>query len=153
MIRLLLAALVIVPVLEIYVVIQVGEVIGVGWTVVALVAESVLGAWLVRREGRRAWRTLVGELTGGGLTGAALASGATADGAVLLLGGVLLLTPGFITDLFGFLCVLPFTRPLFRRALVGLVARRYAPAGGGFGPTQQFGTIEGRVVDRPDGFG
>jgi len=107
------------PILEIYVIIQVGSVIG-GWpTVALLLAESLLGAWIVRREGRRAWRALRETFLSGTMPDSELA-----DAALVLVGGVLLLTPGFITDFAGFLFVLPFTRPLVRRALGGFVARR-----------------------------
>jgi UPF0716 protein FxsA len=107
------------PVLEIYVIIQVGSVIG-GWpTVALLLAESLLGAWIMRREGRRAWRSLRETFLAGTIPDRELA-----DAGLVLVGGALLLTPGFITDLFGFLFVLPFTRPLVRRALSAFFARR-----------------------------
>ncbi|WP_214323969.1 FxsA family protein [Nonomuraea sediminis] len=107
---LLFLAFLVVPVLEIWVLIQVGSVIG-GWTTVALlIADSLLGAWLVRREGRRAWRALQEALQSGRMPDRELA-----DGGLILVGGALLLTPGFLTDIAGFACVLPFTRPLMRR--------------------------------------
>ncbi|MBN6051498.1 FxsA family protein [Nonomuraea sp. RK-328] len=107
---LLFLAFLVVPVLEIWLLIQVGSVIG-GWpTVALLIADSLLGAWLVRREGRRAWRALQEALGSGRMPDRELA-----DGALVLVGGALLLTPGFVTDIAGFLCVLPFTRPLMRR--------------------------------------
>jgi UPF0716 protein FxsA len=108
-----------VPVLEIYVIIQVGQAIG-GWpTVALLLIESLLGAWIVRHEGRRAWRALNETFRGGRLPDRELS-----DAALVLVGGVLLLTPGFVTDAFGFLFVLPFTRPAVRRLLAAYVARR-----------------------------
>ncbi|MCO5972289.1 FxsA family protein [Actinoallomurus soli] len=108
-----------IPVLEIYVIIQVGELIG-GWpTVALLLAESVLGAWIIRREGRRAWRALKETLGGGRMPDRELA-----DAGLVLVGGALLLTPGFVTDFFGFLFVLPFTRPLVRRLLSRYAERR-----------------------------
>ncbi|NUP62044.1 MAG: FxsA family protein, partial [Nonomuraea sp.] len=107
---LLFLAFLVVPVLEIWLLIQVGSVIG-GWpTVGLLIADSLLGAWLVRREGRRAWRRLQDSLREGRMPDRELA-----DGGLVLVGGALLLTPGFVTDIFGFACVLPFTRPLMRR--------------------------------------
>ncbi|NUW41808.1 FxsA family protein [Nonomuraea rhodomycinica] len=107
---LLFLAFLVVPVLEIWLLIQVGSVIG-GWpTVALLIADSLLGAWLVRREGRRAWRALREALESGRMPDRELA-----DGGLILVGGALLLTPGFFTDIAGFLCVLPFTRPLMRR--------------------------------------
>lgn len=115
----LFLAFLLMPVLEIYVIIQVGGLIG-GWqTAVLLLGESLLGAWIVRREGRRAWRSLQDTFGRGAMPDRELA-----DAALVLVGGVLLLTPGFITDVFGFLFVLPFTRPLVRRLLIAYAARR-----------------------------
>ncbi|MFI9556844.1 FxsA family protein [Nonomuraea endophytica] len=120
MVRLLLfLAFLVVPVLEIWVLIQVGSVIG-GWTTVALlIADSLFGAWIVRREGRRAWRSINESLQSGRMPDKELA-----DGALILVGGALLLTPGFLTDIVGFLCVLPFTRPMMRRLGSWFFARR-----------------------------
>jgi UPF0716 protein FxsA len=123
--RLLLVLLFVgVPLLEIYVIIQVGEAIGAMPTILLLVAESALGAWLVKREGARAWRALTEAVRSGQLPGRELG-----DAAVILVGGVLLLTPGFVTDLFGFFFVLPFTRPLARRALATFVSTRVLTIG------------------------
>jgi UPF0716 protein FxsA len=107
---LLFLAFLVVPVLEIWLLIQVGSVIGGPATVALLLADSLLGAWIVRREGRRAWRALQEALRSGRMPERELA-----DGGLILVGGALLLTPGFFTDVFGFLCVLPFTRPMMRR--------------------------------------
>ncbi|WP_113702497.1 FxsA family protein [Nonomuraea lactucae] len=116
---LLFLAFLIVPVLEIWLLIQVGSVIG-GWqTVALLIADSLLGAWLVRREGRRAWRALQEALQSGRMPDRELG-----DAALILVGGALLVTPGFFTDLAGFLCVLPFTRPLMRRLGAWFFERR-----------------------------
>jgi UPF0716 family protein affecting phage T7 exclusion len=115
----LLLAFLAVPIVEIYVILQVGHLIG-GWpTVALLVFESLLGTWIVRREGRRAWRALTATLQEGAMPDRELA-----DAALVLVGGVLLLTPGFVTDIFGFLFVLPFTRPLVRRLLTAYAGRR-----------------------------
>lgn len=116
---LLAAALLVLPILEIYVVIQVGQQIGAVPTIVLLVAESALGAWIVRREGRRAWTALTSAFHTGRLPTRELS-----DAALVLVGGTLLLTPGFVTDVFGFFFVLPFTRPIARRWLSWLAARR-----------------------------
>jgi len=115
----LLAAFVVVPLAEIYVLIQVGQAIGAWWTILILVADSIVGAWLIRREGGRAWRTLQGALSSGRMPARELA-----DGALILIGGTLMLAPGFVTDAFGILLILPFTRPVARRLLTTVVARR-----------------------------
>jgi UPF0716 protein FxsA len=120
------------PIVEIYVIIQVGQAIGALPTIVLLVLESLLGAWLVKREGRRAWRALTQTLSSGQLPGRELA-----DAALVLVGGTLLLTPGFVSDVFGFFFVLPFTRPIARRILLSLAARRLATrARRGYGPSR-----------------
>jgi UPF0716 protein FxsA len=108
-----------VPLLEIVVLIQVGQAIGVWWTIVLLIADSIIGAWLIKREGRRAMRALNEALANGRMPARELA-----DGILILVGGTLMLAPGFVTDAFGMLMILPFTRPLARRALTRLLAAR-----------------------------
>jgi UPF0716 protein FxsA len=135
-----------VPVLEIAAIIAVGKVIG-GWqTLALLVFESVLGAWLVRREGARAWEALSTALRTGRMPSRQLA-----DAALVLVGGTLLLTPGFLTDIVGFFFILPLTRPVARRILERAVARRLlggAFRGWGRGPVGPGGpgVIEGEVL-------
>jgi UPF0716 protein FxsA len=122
----LFLAFLVVPVLEIWVLIQIGSVIG-GWqTVALLIADSVLGAWLVRHEGRRAWAALRTAIQSGRMPDRELA-----DGAMIVAGGALLLTPGFVTDLFGFFLILPFTRPIARRWLSWFLGRRVRVLAGG----------------------
>jgi UPF0716 protein FxsA len=120
---LLLAAFVLVPLVEIYVIIQVGQAIGPWWTILLLIADSVLGSWLVKREGARAWRALRSALDQGRMPATELA-----DGMLILVGGLLMLTPGFVLDIVGALCILPFTRPIGRRALAGFVSRKLTVA-------------------------
>lgn len=117
---LLVVLFLVVPVVEIYLIVQVGQLIGPLPTALLLLGESLLGAWLVKREGRRAWRTLQVALGSLRPPGRELL-----DGALLLIGGTLLLTPGFLTDVLGFFLVLPVTRPLARRALLRLLSRRF----------------------------
>ena len=112
-------AFVVVPLVEIYVLIQVGQVIGPWWTILLLIADSILGAWLIRREGRRAWLALTTALNSGQMPAKELA-----DGALILVGGTLMLSPGFVTDGLGILLILPFTRPVARRLLTKVVSKR-----------------------------
>lgn len=112
-------ALLVVPLLEVLVIIQVGRVIG-GWpTLGLLLVESAFGAWLVRREGARAWEALRTALTTGRMPALELV-----DAALVLVGGVLLLAPGFITYIVGFFFVLPISRPITRRWLEAAVERQ-----------------------------
>jgi UPF0716 protein FxsA len=124
----LVALLVVVPIVEIAVLLAVGRAIG-GWeTLGLLLVESALGAWLVRREGARAWAALVSALRTGRMPSRELT-----DAALVLVGGTLLLTPGFVTDIVGFGFVLPATRPLARGLLIRLVERRLLA---GLGPVR-----------------
>ena len=113
-----------VPLIEIYVIIQVGQAIGAWWTILLLVLDSIFGSWLIRHEGGRAWQALREALDSGRMPARELA-----DGALILIGGTLMLAPGFVTDAFGMLMILPVTRPLFRRLLTGVVANRLVVLG------------------------
>ena len=129
---LLAAAFVAVPLLEIWVILQVGQLVGPWWTIVLLVLDSMIGAWLVKREGGRTWRALREALQHGRMPARELA-----DGALVLVGGTLMLSPGFVLDVAGVLLILPATRPLARRLLTRVVERRLVvvPAfGTPFGP-------------------
>lgn len=142
----LLVALLVVPTLEISVIVSVGRQIGVLPTLVLLLVESALGAWLVRREGARAWRAL-----SQALTSRRMPAGELSDAALVLVGGTLLVTPGFITDVVGFFFVLPFTRPLARRLLTRIVERQLlggAMRAGPFGDRPP--VVPGVVIDPPD---
>lgn len=146
---LLVVALIVVPLLEIYVLIQVGQVIGAWWTILLLVVDSIIGSWLIRREGGRAWRALTTAINSGRMPARELA-----DGALILVGGTLMLSPGFVTDAFGILLILPVTRPAFRRLLTGFVTRRVVVAtlgetGRGPGAGPQGPVVRGDVVDDP----
>jgi UPF0716 protein FxsA len=139
----LLTVFVIVPLIEIYVLVQVGQVIGPWWTILLLVVDSILGTWLVRHEGGRAWRALRDALDNGRMPAKELA-----DGALILIGGTLMLAPGFVTDAFGLVAILPFTRPFARRLLTAVVARRLTVVGRDArrpGPPDD--VVRGEVVD------
>ncbi len=146
----LVAALfVVVPLVEIYLIVQAGQAIGIGWTILILVADSILGAVLLKREGVAAWRALTTALASYRMPARELA-----DGVLVLVGGTLLLTPGFFTDALGFFFILPFTRPLARRALTAVITRRLL--GGPPGPPTGAGrrrspgpddVVRGEVVD------
>src|SRR5918995_2430165 len=114
-----LVGIVLLLVIEVAVVVAVSSWIGVGWTLLALVGISLVGGWLVRREGARAWRSFSGAVAEG------RPPGRTAlDGVLILIGGLLVLLPGFVSDVLGLLCLLPPTRRLLGRALVGWALTR-----------------------------
>ena len=118
-VRAVLALLLLIPLVEVVVAILVGEAIG-GWlTFVLLVVLSLLGLALVKREGRRSWAALSKALRSGDMPAREIA-----DTLLVLVGGVLLLTPGFVTAVVGLFFLLPFTRPVTRRWLELAVGRR-----------------------------
>jgi UPF0716 protein FxsA len=140
---------IVLPVVEIYLLIQLGQAIGAWWTVLLLVADGVLGGYLMKHEGRRAWRALNEALAQHRMPATELA-----DGALILVGGTLLLTPGFLSDVAGFFLVLPVTRPVARKALARYLVRKFRDGGrgGASGPTtrQRPGpdsVVQGEVVD------
>jgi UPF0716 protein FxsA len=110
---------VVVPIVEIYLIVQLGQAVGPWWTILLLIGAGVLGSVLVKREGGRAWRALQDALASHRMPATELA-----DGALVLIGGTLLLTPGFMSDVVGLFLILPLTRPVARRALAAVVRRR-----------------------------
>ncbi len=140
---------VVVPLVEVYVLVQVGQVIGAWWTIALLVLDSLIGSWLIKREGGRAWSALRTALQQGRVPAREIA-----DGGLVLVGGTLMLTPGFVTDVLGILLIVPLTRPFFRRLLTRVVADRLVvlpvhgtqtqrrPGPGG-------SVVQGEVVEEP----
>ncbi|HHV21774.1 MAG TPA: FxsA family protein [Propionibacterium sp.] len=127
-IALLLVLLIAVPMAEIWTLLQVGSWIGLLPTIGLLLAIAVLGTWLSRREGGKAWQGINEALRTGEFP-----SGRMADGAMVLIGAVLLVFPGFLTDIVALLFLVPFTRPLMRRLLgwsIARQARKFTPAPG-----------------------
>ena len=127
----LLALFIIVPLAELYVILQVGDAIGAVWTILLLAADSALGAVLLKAQGRAVWRRFNETLAAG-----AMPHREVLDGVLVIFGGAFLFTPGFITDIVGVLFLIPPTRALARRALMkrvssrvvtGFAARRAAP--------------------------
>ena len=116
---LLAVVFLVVPVVELAVIIQVGHAIGGLETLVLLIAVSLLGGWLVKREGTGVLRRISTAVNNGRVPGRELA-----DGALILLAGALLLTPGFVSDIFGILLLLPPVRAVLRPLLVGALAKR-----------------------------
>jgi UPF0716 protein FxsA len=134
--RVAAALLLLLPVIEIMVMLAVGQAIGAWPTFLLLLATSALGAWLIKREGGGAWRAPPPELRDGRMPARELA-----DGVVVLVGGTLLLVPGFVTDVFGLFLVLPFTRPVARSLLEAVISRHIVAQVEVFGATT--------VTDRP----
>jgi UPF0716 protein FxsA len=115
----LLLLFIIVPIAELAVIIQVGQEIGVWWTIALLIADSLLGSLLMRAQGRAAWRRFA-EAT----QARRVPAREVLDGALIILGGALLLTPGFLTDIAGLALLLPPSRAVIRALLVRRLGRR-----------------------------
>jgi UPF0716 protein FxsA len=114
---------IVVPIAELAVIIQVGQAIGVWWTIGLLVADSILGSVLMRSQGRVAWRRFNAAVQEGRVPAREVL-----DGALVVFGGLLLLTPGFLTDVLGLVLLIPPTRALVRRVLARRLERRMVAA-------------------------
>ncbi|HEX2391569.1 MAG TPA: FxsA family protein [Solirubrobacterales bacterium] len=129
---LLIGLFIVVPIAELFVIIKVGELIGVWPTLALLLADALLGSLLLRHQGRGAWRRFSEALAQRRFPGTEVA-----DGVLIVVGGTLLLTPGFITDVFGLFLLIPPTRAiargLLRRWTVGRFTVIGFPGGGAFG--------------------
>jgi UPF0716 protein FxsA len=110
---------VVVPLIELVVIMRVNDMIGTGLTITLLVADSILGAWLLRHEGRKAWAQFRDALQQARWPGDEVT-----QGGLVIVGGTLLLTPGFVTDVVGFLLLLAPTRAVISR----LIRARLTPA-------------------------
>ncbi|HSA48773.1 MAG TPA: FxsA family protein [Yinghuangia sp.] len=156
----ILLPLVALPILEIYLISRVGTAIGAGSTVLLLLAGVIAGALAIKYEGRRALNRLSAAVTANADSHNPLAAAiptpaanrAAADAGLVILGGILLIIPGFITDALGLLCLLPFTRPLVRMAIGGAVGSQLARRtrfGAAMGHARE--TQDRMRMRRPDG--
>jgi UPF0716 protein FxsA len=115
----LLVVFILVPLAELYVILQVGDAIGAPLTILLLAADSVLGSVLLRSQGRAVWRRFNETLAAG-----AMPHREVLDGVFVIFGGAFLITPGFITDVVGVLLLLPPTRALIRRLVMRRLQQR-----------------------------
>jgi UPF0716 protein FxsA len=123
---LLFLAFLVIPLVELYVLLQVGSAIGALNTVVLVVLVGVAGAWLVKREGLGVVRRVRSQVAAGQVPGRELV-----DGFLILFGGALMLTPGFVTDLVGLALLLPPIRAAARRTLAHRLRVYVVGRGGG----------------------
>ncbi len=130
-------------VVEILALVALGSVIGIGWTLLVLLAGAVVGAWLARREGIRAAQALAEALASRRVAHAELT-----DGLLVAAAGLLFIVPGLVTDLAGLLLVLPPTRAIVRRRLVRAAEER-APGLRTARIRSTGDVIDGDVVDEP----
>lgn len=119
MFRILLLFIIIVPALEIALLLLSGRTLGLIPTVLLIISTGILGAWLARKEGAETIQKVNRQMQSGQMPGDAIL-----DGLCILVGGVVLLTPGFITDATGFLLLIPATRKPFKRWIKKFLERR-----------------------------
>ena len=148
---LLFILILLVPLIEIWLMIDIGSVIGAGWTVLAIIATAIIGASLVRLQGFGVYTRMQHSANRGELPAMEMIEGLS-----LFISGVLLLTPGFITDALGFLILIPPLRRWFalnllkRFFIVPMPGQPTGSAGNGQGSTVDIKTIEGefRRIDK-----
>ncbi len=136
----LVVLFIVVPILELWLIIEVGGLIGVLPTIALLLADSMLGALLLRHQGLGAWRRFnqaIGERRFPGRE--------VADGLLIVVGATLLLTPGFLTDAVGLAFLLPPTRAVLRRLLGSYFGRRFVVMGGPAGTAYGAASAGGRA--------
>jgi UPF0716 protein FxsA len=147
----LIALFILVPLAELYVILKVGDAIGVLWTIALLAADSVLGSLLLRSQGRTVWRRFNMALAEGRMPHREVL-----DGVLIVFGGAFLLTPGFLTDIVGIVLLVPPTRSIIRRIVARRLGRRVtvgvvggAPPGGRRAPSgdRQAYDVEGTATE------
>lgn len=117
----------VIPLIEIYVLVQVGSVIGALPTILLVVLTAVIGAFLLRQQGMSTLARFQQSVAKGEAP-----AGAMLEGVMLLIGGLLLMTPGFFTDTIGFACLLPFSRKWLAKSILRRVrVQPFNPQGGG----------------------
>jgi UPF0716 protein FxsA len=115
----LILLFIVVPIAELYVIIQVGQAIGAVPTIAILIADSVVGSLLLRSQGRAAWRRF-----NKALAQSKVPAREVVDGVLIIFGGALLITPGFLTDILGLILLIPPSRAAIRAVLASRLVPR-----------------------------
>jgi len=115
----LLILLIVVPVVELYILIEIGQQIGAFTTIGIIVLTGIIGAYLVKNQGFMILRKIQHDLSQGILPGDSLL-----QGIIILAGGIFLLTPGFITDIIGFIFLIPISREIVKKYLLIWLKRK-----------------------------
>jgi UPF0716 protein FxsA len=134
-----------IPFVEIYLLLKVGGIIGAFPTIFLVVFTAVLGTWLLRQQGFATFQRLQSNLAKGTIPAYEMI-----EGPIILVGGILLLTPGFITDILGFACLIPQLR---RKIAQYVIENHLVQAGGQFqwGKPKDKGVLEGEFHKEDDG--
>ena len=136
-IQLVFLAFLIVPFIEIYLLLQIGGIVGVFPTIILVVSTAIIGAGLLRHQGMATWQRFQENIQRGEVPAYEMV-----EGPILLVGGALLLTPGFFTDVIGFACLIPSVR---RRIAQYIIEKRLIQAG--VAPGQQKTKAEPGVIE------
>ncbi len=141
----LVALFIVVPLAELYVILKVGDAIGAPLTILLLAADSLLGSMLLRTQGRAVWRRFNETLAQGRMPQQEIQ-----DGVAVIFGGAFLITPGFLTDIFGLLLLLPPTRAVILRLAARRIAKRMtAHITVADGRPRHDYDVEGTATERP----
>ena len=140
----------VIPIIEIYFLIQVGAIIGALPTILLVVSTAVIGAFLLRQQGLSTLARFQNNLASGRLPAEELI-----EGVLLAVGGALLMTPGFVTDAMGFFCLIPFTRKAFAKYIMSRSSMQMHSSMGGFSSSHAAGAdnndvYEGEFVRKDD---
>jgi len=136
-IQLVFLAFLIVPFIEIYLLLQIGGIVGVFPTIILVVSTAIIGAGLLRHQGMATWQRFQENIQRGEVPAYEMV-----EGPILLVGGALLLTPGFFTDVIGFACLIPSVR---KRIAQYIIEKRLIQAG--VAPGQQKTKAEPGVIE------
>jgi UPF0716 protein FxsA len=136
----LVVLFIVVPILELWLIIEIGGLIGVVPTLLLLLADALLGSFLLRHQGRGAWQRFNRAIAERRFPGKEVA-----DGLLIAIGATLLLAPGFLTDIVGVVFLIPPTRAIVRRLLRGVVGRRFVVMGGPTGAAYGAASAGGRA--------
>ncbi|NND99100.1 MAG: FxsA family protein [Pirellulaceae bacterium] len=153
----LLAAFILIPLIELYLLLQLAEATSLGTTILIVIGTGILGSWLARREGLMAWFRFQEALSQGRVPSRELQ-----DGLMIVFAAALLLTPGLLTDAVGFTLLVPVGRSLIRRYVLGRyikgvnvqVHTSTQSTTETFSPNERSGdgyTIDAKAVHRHDG--
>jgi UPF0716 protein FxsA len=115
----LVALFIVVPLAELYLILKIGDLLGWAPTLAILAADSLLGAALLRAQGRAVWRRFNEALAAGRMPHREVQ-----DGVLVIFGGAFLITPGFLSDILGLLLLLPPTRGVLRRIIMRRIGKR-----------------------------
>ncbi len=132
----------VVPIVEIFLLIQVGSVIGAWWTILCVVGTAVIGAYLLRQQGLSTLARFQKNMSSGVVPAKEIL-----EGIALLIGGGLLMTPGFFTDTVGFLCLIPVTRGFIVNKVLSRVSFTAGGMGGFYGGSSASQANEDDIID------